>query len=298
MERQDSAPAGTRSLLRHSLTSKPITQDMTRGWTSSRTADLPSKLPMSCQLAAGRAKQAHHCTALGSSTSHRSRAAPSPASPKQAPTSLWSLAKPKLLGAERALSQPVLWGPWCTPSQFNREKPSTPRAPSSSLLHLLIPALHIMQVRLSSIATAFQNHILNHLARKIYCKIPCPRLLLGPTVNEEQRKWKKPRLNSCLDANKLCPSQKRSLSWGGRLAAESRASGSYQPLLLQNSLTTASQTMCEFARVYCSLSSPARVSSCRCSACVHYIPFFVPLASPSTPLPLSHTHPASLPAAS
>lgn len=45
-------------------------------WTASRTADLPSEQPRSCQLAVGKIKEAHLCTALGFGTSPRSRDAP------------------------------------------------------------------------------------------------------------------------------------------------------------------------------------------------------------------------------
>lgn len=90
---------GMGCLLRCSLIAGPVTHDMNRGWASSRTADLPSKQPMSCQLAVGKIKQARLCTALGFCMSPRSRAALSPTSPTQSPTFLWSLAKPELPSA-------------------------------------------------------------------------------------------------------------------------------------------------------------------------------------------------------
>lgn len=74
----------------------PVTRDVNRDWTSSRTADLPSQELMSCQLACWQNKTSKP---LGFDRSPRSRAALSPTSPKQSPTFLWSLAKPELPSA-------------------------------------------------------------------------------------------------------------------------------------------------------------------------------------------------------
>lgn len=120
-----SVPAG--SLLCPSLGGSPDRGDVNPCWTASRTADLPSKQAISCQLAVGKTKQARLHTAPGFSTAPRSSAALPPTSPQPSPPFLCSPAKPELPNAAGACSLPVLWAP-SLPSR--RKPPNSIPAPA------------------------------------------------------------------------------------------------------------------------------------------------------------------------